>query len=192
MGFDPIVLGAVGALVSAGGTVMNGVAQANAANYQAQVASNNATIAQQNAIHAEQAGAQATEAQSRKGAAQQAAIKGALAANGLDVNSGSAVDVEESAAKESKLDTLNADHNTQLQVYGYRTQSTGYEAQAKLDKMTADQAPIGAAIGAAGGLLGNASSIGFNAAKTGGSISNSFSTLFTGGSMFGPTVGGVG
>ena len=192
MGFDPVSLGVIGAVVSAGGTMMNGLAQSKAANYQAQVASNNAKIAEQNAIHAEQAGAQATEAQSKKGAAQQAAIKGAIAANGVDVNSGSAVDVQESAREQSKLDTLNQDHNTQLQVYGYRTQETGYNAQAELDKATAEQAPIGAAIGATGGLLSNASSIGFNAAKTGGSISSSLSSMFSGSSLYGPTVGGVG
>ena len=186
MGFDPVSLGLMGAAISAGGTVMSGVAQSNAANYQAQVASNNAITAQQNAVHAEQAGAVATEAQSKKGAAQQAAVKGALAANGVDVNSGSAVDVQQSAREQSKLDTLTTENNAQLQAYGYRTQSTSYQEQASLDKMTANAAIPGAVVGATGGLLSNASSIGTKANM------GTLSSLFSGGSVSGPTVGGVG
>lgn len=160
-------LGIIGAGISAGGTLMNGMAQSQAASYQAQVASNNAIIAQQNAVHAEQAGAQQTDAMSKKGAAQEAAIRGAIAANGVDVNSGSAVDVQTSARETSKLDTLTTDNNAQLQVYGYRTQATNYQAQSQLDQMTAASAPIGAAFGATGSLLSNASSIGL---KNGGNM----------------------
>ncbi len=173
MGFDPVSLGLIGAAVSAGGTMMNGMAQANAANYQAEVASNNAKIAQQNATYAAQAGAQQADTASKKGAANEAAIKGAIAANGVDVNSGSAVDVQTSAREQSKLDTLTTANNAQLQVYGYRSQAAGYQAQSQLDQMTAEQAPIGAAIGASGSLLSNASSIGLKSPAA-------FSNLFTG------------
>jgi hypothetical protein len=51
-------------------------------------------------------------------------------------------------------------NNAQLQAYGYRSQATSYQAQAGLDTATAEQAPIGAGLGAAGNLLSSASSIG--------------------------------
>lgn len=142
------------------------------------MAQNNATIAKQNADAATQAGQAQAEQASLKASENYARVAGAFAANGIDVNSGSAVDVETSQREAGKLDTENVLHNAQLTAYGYRTQSTNFEAQSELDKQAADQAPIGAAFNAAGGLLSSASSLGF---KWGGGGSTS-----TGGS------GGIG
>ncbi len=62
----PIAL-AVGSLVaSAGGSIMQGVSQSQAANYQAQVARNNQVIAQQNAKLAIQEGGVQEQAQREK------------------------------------------------------------------------------------------------------------------------------
>jgi len=161
-------IGIIGALTSAVGTGAGALAQGQSANYQAQVASNNAIIANQNATHAEQAGEEQAQEQSIKGAAAGGRIKAAQGANGVDVNSGSAVDVQASEREENKLDTENVFNNAQLQAYGYRTQSTSYEAQAGLDTMAAEDAPIEGALGATGGLLSNASSIGFKWAGANG------------------------
>jgi hypothetical protein len=161
MGFDPVSLGLIGAAVSAGGSVMGGLSQASASHYQAEVARNNAQTEAQNASHASAATADAAEQQSLKGANRQAAVKGALAANGVDVNSGSAVNVEASDREQAKLDTLNTESNGQQQVYGYRVQSGNFNAQSGLDQQQADQAPVGAAFGALGSLASNASAIGF-------------------------------
>lgn len=163
MAFAPLALGigALGAGISAVGSVEQGQATANAANYQAEVTANNATIAEQNASHAIQAGQVQAAATSLKGAAQGAKIKASQAANGIDVNSGSAVDVQTSAREAEKLDTETVLSNADLQAYGYRAAATGYTAQSQLDRLTAEQAPIGADIGAAGSLLSNASGLGF-------------------------------
>jgi opacity protein-like surface antigen len=159
MAFAP-ALGLLGAGISAFGAVESGIAQQHSANYQAQVAQNNAITANQNAVYSEHAGqTQATQA-SLKSAEKQARVKGALAANGIDVNSGSAVDVQESQREVGKLDTETTMANANLQAYGYRTQQAGFESQEKLDKATADNAVPGAILGATGGLLSNASAIG--------------------------------
>lgn len=155
------ILGVVGAGVSALGTIEQGQATANAANYQAEVANNDAVIAQQNATYAEKAGAAQTQQESMKNAAVAGSIKAGLAANGVDVNTGSASDVELSQRETGQLDTETTNNNALLTAYGYRTQATNFTAQAGLYQSEAEQAPIGADIGAAGGLLGNASSIGF-------------------------------
>jgi hypothetical protein len=160
--------GIVGAGTSAVGAIEGGAATANAANYSAQVARNNATIANQNALYASAAGAQQTAEQSQKGAAQIGGIIAAQAANGVDVNTGSNKDVQISQRGENELSAENTSNNAALQAYGYRTQQTSFEAQAGLDEETAEQAPIGAALTAGGGLLSSASALGL---KAGGGLS---------------------
>lgn len=163
MAFAPLALaaGVIGAGVSAVGAVEQGQATANAANYQAQVAANNATIAQQNAAYATAAGIEQAGATSLKGAANLGRVKTSQAANNVDVNSGSALNVQTSAREQEKLDTETVLNNAELQAYGYRAQATGFTAQSGLEQLTAAQAPIGADIGAAGSLLSNASGLGF-------------------------------
>lgn len=148
-------------MTSAAGTVASGIAQGNAASYQAQVAQNNAVIAQQNATYAEKAGAAQSQQESLKNAANAGSIKAAQAANGVDVNSGSNLDVQASGRELGQLDTETTENNALLQAYGYTTQATNFTAQAGLEQQEAAQAPIGAALAAGGGLLGNASALSF-------------------------------
>lgn len=154
-------LGAVGAGVSAVGTIAQGQATANAAHYSAQVAQNNAKIAEQNAEYSTNAGQAHAAASSLKSAATGGRIRATQAASGVDVNTGSAVDVQESQRELGKLDTETVLNNAELQAYGYRTQAANFKSQAELDELKADQAPIGAALGAGGGLLSDASSLGW-------------------------------
>lgn len=155
------IAGIAGAGISAVGSVEGGIAQSNAANYQAQVAANNAKIAQQNATSAIEAGQVKAQDQSLKEAEVGGEIKASQAASGIDVNSGSAVDVQAGQRAKGELDPEMMLHNAQLEAYGYRSQAVGYEAQSELDKTEAAQAPIGADLGAAGSLLSNASGLGF-------------------------------
>ena len=162
------VLGTIGTIAGAAGTVMSGVAAGKAADYQAKVAENNAKTAEQNAAYSAHAGVTQAENASKREAAKGAAIKAAMAANGVDVNTGSDLDVTQSQRQEGLLNTQNVEQNALLQVYGYRTQATNYQAQAELDKQTAHDAPIGAAFGAAGSLLSNAKATGFGGGGLGG------------------------
>ena len=149
-----------GAAVSAAGAISGGIAAQNQGNYQAQVARNNATIAEQNAVRTEQAGAAATENQGRKGASRLASLKTAQASNGVDVNTGTAVDVQAGERQTNQLDTENVFSNSELHAYGYRTQATNFEAEAALDKSKADNAVPAALLKATGGLLSSAGSVG--------------------------------
>ena len=169
------MLALAGTAASAAGTVEGGIAQRNAANYNAQIAANNAATANQNASYAAHAGETQATQTSLKGAEQQARIKGALAANNVDVNSGSAVDVEQSSREESKFNTELTAANAQAQVYGYRTQQAGFQAQENLDKSTASNAVPGALLSASGGLLSNASAIGTKSPSFFNDIGNLFS-----------------
>lgn len=136
------------------------------ASYQAAVASNNAITAANNANYASEAGEAKASNESRKGAAASGKLKTTQAANGVNVNSGTAVDVQTGERETNQLDTETTLNNSELQAYGYRTQQTGFEAESELDEAKAAQAPIGADLSAAGGILSNVSSIG---TKWGGS-----------------------
>jgi hypothetical protein len=153
-------LGVIGAGISAAGTVFGGIAQGESASYQAQVAANNAQIARQNATYAEQVGNTKQQQAGLKAAEEGGAVKTALAANNVDVNTGSAVDVEAGTRQKGVMNQYLIQSDAELQAYGYRTQATGFDAQAALDKSTATSDEIGGALGAAGGLLSSASSIG--------------------------------
>lgn len=158
MAFVP-ALAIGGAAISAIGAITGGIANKNNASYQATVAANNATIAQQNATYAEQAGVAATENEGRKGAAAQGKLKTTQAASGVDVNTGTAVDVQTGERETNQLDTETVMSNAELKAYGYRTQATGFEAESALDEAKANQALPGAALSATGGLLSSASSL---------------------------------
>jgi hypothetical protein len=154
------VAGIAGSALTAGGTLEGGQAAKNSASYAAQVAANNAATATANASYSERAGQAQATATSLKGAATMGKIKTAQAASGVDVNTGSAAGVQQSEREVSMLDTETTQANADLQAYGYRTQATGYAAQGQLEQAEAEQAPIGADLAAAGGILSSASSVG--------------------------------
>jgi hypothetical protein len=154
------VLGLAGAATYAVGTIESGQATSNAATYQAQVAQNNAIIAEQNANYASEAGLASAVATSMKGAAASGKVKATQAASGIDVNTGSAVNVQASERETNVLSSETVLKNAELQACGYRAKATSEEAQAGLEKEDAEQATVGADIGATGNLLSSASSIG--------------------------------
>jgi len=161
------------ALVSAYGAISSGQAQSQAAAYQSQVNANNAVIAQQNAQYARQAGdAQAAQKQMET-AQQTGAIRAAAAANGLDVNNGTALNVQTSQKLLGNNDVLNIRNNALRQVYGYQAQATGFEAQGQLDQMQSSSATSGSILSATGSLLSGASSAAMMQAKSGGSTAPS-------------------
>ena len=165
----------VAALIGATGSLVSGAATANAADYQAAVANNNALTAGRNAANAVQSGEVQAENKSRQGAERQASIKASTAANGVDVNSGSAVTTQEGAREVAQTDTATTMHNALLTAYGYRQQQTGFQAESQLDKTKGEDAEIGSDLSAAGSLVGNANSIGGLASSGASSIAQLFS-----------------
>lgn len=137
--------------LSAAGAIGQGVAQSNAAAYQAQVARNNAQLAlynaqvnRNNAIAAEQAadraiaaGQQKAEAASKQAAIRLAKIKAGQAASNIDVNTGSALDVQVGSREYGYLDTETTLNDAQLKAYGYRSQARDFRSKADLDEFGA-------------------------------------------------------
>lgn len=167
MGVETIgIASALTAAASSGyGAYSSGQAQSQAAAYQAQVNANNSTIAQQNAQYARQAG-EAQAAQKQMETAQATGgIRAAEAANGLDVNSGSALGVQTSQKLVGSNDVATIRNNALRQVYGYQTQATSFKAQSQLDQMQSSNAAAGGVLSGLGSLLSGASSAAMFQAK---------------------------
>jgi hypothetical protein len=148
-------LGAIGAIASAGGALYSGIATSQAASYRATVARNNAAIANANATRAIAGGQQQAANQSLQNAAALGAIKTGLAANNIDVNSGSAVDLEASQRAKGQLDAQTTLQKSMVEAYGYRVNATSDTGEAQLEQDTATNAPIGASLASFGSLAGN-------------------------------------
>lgn len=144
----------VGAAVSAYGMEQQGKAASNAANYNAEVAANNAKIAKQNSAYAGAEGETNTASALMKARAEVGAIKASQAASGLDVNSGSAVDVRSSAAETGELNAINIRSEAARKAYGYQTEAASDTGQVGLDKSNASNSSAAGDIGAASSIIG--------------------------------------
>jgi hypothetical protein len=154
------VAGIASAGVAAVGAEQSAAAQKKAAEYQAQVAANNAITAEQNAEYATKAGQAKAESASLQSREELGRVVAGEAAQGVDVTTGSAADVQTGQREIGTLNTQNVVNNAALQAYGYRTQATNFEAQSGLLTQEASQAGTAGNIAAAGDLLSGVSSLG--------------------------------
>src|SRR3990167_11565630 len=89
----------VGAVTGAAGAYSTGQANASAASYQAAVARNNAAVAEQNAQYALQAGRASEQAQRMKTAQMIGAQRAAMGGSGIDIGSGTPLNLQASTAQ---------------------------------------------------------------------------------------------
>lgn len=125
-------LAAVGAIVGAVGTIMSGMAAADAAEYNAKVEERNASAARA------QAGADASK-EKRAGARRQAEIRAAYGANGMEM-AGSALDVFRDQVIEDDLAVKTI-------IYKGEVRAIGHKDQAQLDRMRAKSSRTAAVFG---------------------------------------------
>lgn len=175
MCFATVAIGAavIGTAVSAYGAIQQGEAagraadaQAQMSRYQAEVARNNQQIAKNMADREIAAGQAAAQAESMKTAARVAKLRAGMAAHGVDVSTGSAVDVQSSERKMGALDAETVLANAQVKAYGYQSKAYGYGADAGLydtaganASATASASRTGGYLKAAGTLLSSASQL---------------------------------
>jgi hypothetical protein len=148
-----------GVALSAATTVMSGVSQAHAASYQAAVNRNNAQTAAENAQYAREAGSVETQLAGRRAAEQEATVRAGMAANNIDVNTGSAEDVQEGERETGLLSQETVQNNAALQAYGYQTQGAGFTSQAGLLSSEAGTTVPGSLLAAGGSAASNAALI---------------------------------
>ncbi|MCY1201811.1 hypothetical protein D9M72_132820 [compost metagenome] len=132
-------------------------AEQNSLNYQAEVSANNAQIAEWQAQDAIRQGQQ-QEQQSRL---QYAAMKGmqraALAANGVALDEGSAVDILTSTDYLNEMDASTIRSSAARTAWGYRTQGANYSDNEKALRAGAGAISSGSAAGLS--LLGSAGQV---------------------------------
>lgn len=206
MGVETLAIAAiVGTVASTAvgvvGQMQQAAAAKKAAAYQAQVAQNNAAIAERNrtvalnnqqtslrnaeiaradAAAAEAAGAQTRTIEALKTRETLGRQKAAAAASGLDVNSGSAVDIRAGTAGMGMVSDMNIRDDVARKAYNLRIKGKDYETEAETFGLQAESFGLGAdsaqaqasAARAAGsaaqtaGILGSVGTLAGGVAKT--------------------------
>lgn len=156
MGYTSLALTGLGGVTGAMGAIASSNAQAGAARYNAEVAQINAEQAKRNAQFESESGMAQAAMQERKTRALEGSLKANQAASGVDVNSGSALDVRSSAAELGELDAISVRSNATKAAYGYQTQENSFKNEATLDESEAKKAKTAGALSATGTLLGAA------------------------------------
>lgn len=132
-------LGAVGAISSANAQSASAQSAANAARYNAAADTARATVALQQGNANE-------ESQRRQAALAIGRQNAAMAESGVDISSGSALDLYKQSATNAELDALNIRYGSQLQAQGLQQQST-------LDTLSANQSDRNASSAQTAGYL---------------------------------------
>ena len=139
--------------VVAVGTAFSAYSQMKAGQGQQQMFERNAAFAEFQAVDALARGKE-TEKRSRQNTNQViGAQRTSFAAQGVDVNKGSPLDVQADAAYLGELDALTIRNNAAKEAYGYRTQGTDYRARGEVAADTGKMGALTTIIGSGGSLL---------------------------------------
>jgi hypothetical protein len=165
----------VSAGVSAYSAYSSGQAQAQNARYQAEVArrnaqmnQSNAELAARNANYAEVQGASNERNAARRARQIMGAQEAAAAGNGLDVGSGSPLDLKESSLRVGTENIENAREAARRQAEGYRRQEANFANSAGTSSIQAMGYDAAGANYATAGEMGAFSSLLSGAASAGG------------------------
>lgn len=154
-----LVLTGVGTGLSALGAAKEGSATAQQYLYQAQVAANNAAVQRENAKQALASG-QYEESASKLATGQLVADqKAAQAANGLDVNVGSPVDVRDTTRSLGAMDAAMIHFNAAREAFGYESEASNLDTQSSMYAKAAKGAKSASKLKIASTLIGGASSL---------------------------------
>jgi hypothetical protein len=149
----------IGTGVSAVGQVQAGKAAQAAGDYNAAVARNNQIVAEQQAADAQRRGEVAETEQRRKVRMLTGTQRAALAASGVQLDQGTALDILGDTAAMGELDALTIRNNAEREAYGYRVQGVNFGAEAGLQTMRGQSAMTSGLIGAGGTVLSGAGNV---------------------------------
>lgn len=183
---DPIslTLAAVGAAASAGGAITSaigskysGEAKARMYEYQAGVAKINEQIEKQNADYARKSGEVVASEIGVKAKQTAGLIKTGQGASGIDVNTGTNVNVQESQQKTAQFDQAITRSNAARQAYGFETGAITQQANQALAGMGAEASRTAGDLGATASIIGGVGSVASKWAMAGSSFGNVGQTL---------------
>lgn len=165
LGYASLASTLLGGVSGAVGSIQQGQAAKAAGNYNAEVADANAAQAKNNATIASQSGDEQAGMQEQKTRALVGAEEANTAASGIDVNSGSAVDVRASSTDLGMLDAITVRSQATREAYGYNTQAASLSNQATVDRAEGEASESAGVINAGSTLLGAGGSAASNFAK---------------------------
>lgn len=140
MALIPVAIGLAGSMMQAQGQTQN-------ANFQSGMMKQNATFKNQTADETIIAGNTSADWQRVRTGQAIGTQRSVQAANGIDVNSGSAAQLQDDTAMIGELDALTIQNNAAREAYGYRV-------QAKQDVLNAGQTVQNGKTAAMGSILG--------------------------------------
>ncbi len=165
---EPVTLAIAATAVSAAGSIVSGVNQSNQMRYGARVAEANAAMDRAAAQDAIDRGAKEEQRQYRKNAQVQGQQRVALAANGLEVDFGSAGDIQDDAKMIGWEDASTIRQNAIREAKGYEISAANNVDKAASSRAGAKAAVIGSVFDAGSTILSGASQVGkLRAAKNG-------------------------
>jgi hypothetical protein len=143
----PLVVVGMAAAVAAAGVSAYG--QVRSSNYQAKVAEQNAQIQENAGALALQRGAIAAGVERMKESQAEGSARAAMGGSGIDLQSGSSLDVLADSRMMNELDAQTVANNAAREAWGYKTAAVNDRAQAELSRMSGRY-------GAAATLIGGA------------------------------------
>lgn len=145
-------------LVSARGAYVQSEAAQGQANYQAGVARNNATMAEYAAADAVERGGEAANRSNQQYRQLRGRQVATMAANGIDIGSGSALSILEDTDMVASIDATTIRNNAARQAWGYQVEGQNYSSSASMYQASADaENPM---LSAGASLLGGAAQVG--------------------------------
>jgi len=139
----PPVLLLAATAVSAMGTVVSGIGQAQSQRFAAKVADRNAALDRRAAQDALERGRIEEQRQYRKNAQVMGAQRAAMAANGIEVDFGSAADLQRDTKEVGWQDAQTIRENAMREGRGFEINAWNSEAQASASRSAANAAMVG-------------------------------------------------
>ncbi|CCG40162.1 virion core protein, T7 gp14 family [Magnetospirillum molischianum] len=160
-----LALSAIGTGMSVYGQIQQGEQQKKMADYQAAVGEQNAKISDRAAQDAEERGRVAEQQQRLKTSQTIGTQRSALASSGVQVDSGSALDVVSDSSMLGEMDALTVRQNAEREAYQYKVQAYSSRTQSGMSTLAGKNAASNAAWGAGSTLIGGLGSVAMTGAK---------------------------
>ncbi|MDB5707859.1 MAG: hypothetical protein JWN66_4975 [Sphingomonas bacterium] len=171
---DPVTLTIAATAVAIGGQVMSGIGQAQQYRYEAKIADQNAHLANEQAHDSIDNTNLEAQRRYRELSQTKGAQQAAMAANGLDLNFGSPVDIQKDTAMIGAEDLaqiyksgFELTRSHEITAWNYKSQAAGKRAQATGALINAGFQAVGTALGGASQAAG----MGGSSAKAAGATS---------------------
>ncbi|OPA84276.1 hypothetical protein BFW86_24340 [Pseudomonas fluorescens] len=148
MALIPVAIGLAGRMMQAQGQKENGA-------FQSAMLTQNAKYKQQTADETINAGNTSADWQRVRAGQAVGTQRSVQAANGIDVNSGSAAQLQDDTAMLGELDALTIQNNAARQAFGYREQAKQDFLNANQSVKNGNTAAMGSILGGIGGAFGS-------------------------------------